>query len=130
MVPGYDGDRPGFQEALHEEINRLPMAYRTAVVLCVLEDQPAGQVARQLRWPVGVVRKRLSRALASLRVRLARRGYLLSWDGPTPEFLGDLAADLPESLIDSTVAAVTREPRSPNPPSLPPAVRTTSGGRE
>jgi len=60
--------------ALHEELARLPQKYREPVVLCYLEGRTYQDVANQLRWPIGTVKVRLSRARGMLRGRLARRG--------------------------------------------------------
>ena len=59
---------------LHEEIGRLPERYRAAVVLCYLEGHTCEDAARVLRWPVGTVKSRLSRARERLRNRLTRLG--------------------------------------------------------
>jgi RNA polymerase sigma factor (sigma-70 family) len=63
---------------LHEEVNRLPERYRSAVVLCYLEGRTNEEAAAILRWPVGTVKGRLSRAREMLRSRLTRRGLALS----------------------------------------------------
>ncbi len=59
---------------LHEEIDRLPVNYRAAVVLCYLQGLTHDQTADQLGWPVGTVRSRLARARDRLRIGLTRRG--------------------------------------------------------
>ncbi len=59
---------------LHEEIGRLPERYRAAVVLCYLEGLTCGAAARQLGWPVGTVKSRLSRGRERLLRGLIRRG--------------------------------------------------------
>jgi RNA polymerase sigma factor (sigma-70 family) len=75
-----EGD-PAWRElrpVLHEEVNRLPEKYRSAVVLCYLEGRTNEEAAELLRWPVGMVKGRLSRARELLRSRLTRRGLALS----------------------------------------------------
>ena len=59
---------------IHQEIDRLPDRYRRPVVLCYLEGQTHEEAARQLKWPIGTVKGRLSRARELLRSRLLRRG--------------------------------------------------------
>jgi RNA polymerase sigma factor (sigma-70 family) len=64
-------------EALHDEIGRLPVAFRLPVVLCYFEGLTVEEAARQLRWPHGTVRSRLARARDKLRHGLTRRGVVL-----------------------------------------------------
>ena len=63
---------------LHAEVDRLPEKYRLPVILCYLEGKTNEEVAELLRWPVGTVKGRLSRARDLLRSRLMRRGLGLS----------------------------------------------------
>jgi RNA polymerase sigma factor (sigma-70 family) len=72
--PAWNELRP----VLHDEVNRLPEKYRSAVVLCYLEGRTNEEAAAMLRWPVGTVKGRLSRARDLLRSRLTRRGLALS----------------------------------------------------
>jgi RNA polymerase sigma factor (sigma-70 family) len=79
---------PGLQEhavawnelrpVLHAEVERLPERYRIPVILSYLEGKTNEEVAELLRWPVGTVKGRLSRARDLLRSRLMRRGLSLS----------------------------------------------------
>jgi RNA polymerase sigma factor (sigma-70 family) len=98
------------QPVLHEEIRRLPIKYRAPVVLCYLESKTNEEAARQLSWPVGTVKARLSRARDMLRMRLERRGMggadgLLAEASPAAR---NTASILPIFLLDSTVRAAMR----------------------
>ena len=64
-------------EALHDEIDRLPVAFRLPVVLCYFEGLTLDEAARRLRWPSGTLRSRLARARDKLRRGLTRRGVVL-----------------------------------------------------
>ena len=44
-------------QALHDEIDRLPRTFRTAVVLCYIEGLTVEEAAQRLRWPAGTVSK-------------------------------------------------------------------------
>jgi RNA polymerase sigma factor (sigma-70 family) len=91
---------------LHEELGRLPEKYRTAVVLCDLEGLTQEQAARQLGWPAGTVRSRLSRGRDQLRGRLSRRGLappaVLAGSSPLVEW------KLVSPLVETTVQAALR----------------------
>jgi RNA polymerase sigma factor (sigma-70 family) len=105
--------RPGGAEGeadlgplLHEEVNRLPEKYRVPVLLCYLQGRTNEQAARELAWPVGTVKGRLTRARALLRGRLVRRGVGLS--------LGILGTALTQSLAPAAIppALLVRTVRS------------------
>ena len=49
-------------EALHQEIERLPARYRTAIVLCDLQGLTHEEAARRLGRRVGTIGSQLSRA--------------------------------------------------------------------
>jgi RNA polymerase sigma factor (sigma-70 family) len=102
MAATVTNDNHGWVElrpVLHEEVNRLPERYRLPVILCYLEGKTNEEVAEQLKWPVGTVKGRLSRARDLLRSRLTRRGLALS------------AAFLVTALANGTVIAEVVPPR-------------------
>ncbi len=59
---------------LLEEIDRLPGKYRSAIVLCELEERTHQEVATELGVQLNTVSTRVSRARKLLRSRLVRRG--------------------------------------------------------
>ncbi len=95
--------------AIDEEVDRLPPAYRSVVVLCHLEGLTREHAASTLGCPVGTVNSRLSRAGGLLKSRLTRRGLapasaaLSAWL-TAPE----ASAAVPPKLAGATVAASTR----------------------
>ena len=93
-----------WEQALHEEIARLPERYRTPMVLCSLEGLTQEQVSQQLRWPVGTVKSRLARGRERLRERLTRRGLVDGVAG-TGLLLAVKPAPMPATLMDSTIQA-------------------------
>ena len=60
--------------AVHEEVQRLPDAERTAFVLCDLEGVSQPDAAARLGWPLGSLSGRLCKARQRLLERLTARG--------------------------------------------------------
>ena len=103
-----EGDPGGVPDdrdvAIHEEVGRLPEAFRKAVVLCDLEGLTHEEAARRLGWPVGTVKSRQSRGRERLRGGLIRRGLAPVTGGVAAALATTPArAAVAESLVASTV---------------------------
>ena len=66
------------QAALNEELCRLPERYRVVLVLCYLEGMTRSEAAEEMESTEAAVKALLARARNMLRIRLTRRGILLS----------------------------------------------------
>jgi RNA polymerase sigma factor (sigma-70 family) len=91
---------------LDEAIAELPEKYRSALVLCYLEDHTHEEAARRLGCRLTTLRSRVARGRERLRIALLRRGLALS----SAAFLAALAtsaaqAALPPSLRIRTLTA-------------------------
>ena len=91
---------------LDRELNRLPAAYRAAVICCDLQGCSRADAARQLGWPEGTLKVRLMRARSLLAKRLTRQGVVLS-AGTLAVLLSQKAASaaVPAALLSSTAKA-------------------------
>ncbi len=101
-------------EALHVEIDRLPEAFRSPVVLCYFEGLTLDQAAARLGCPAGTLRSRLARAREKLRRALTRRGVALS--GAALAAVLDArpaAASVSPHLCDVIARAAIRFPARP-----------------
>jgi RNA polymerase sigma factor (sigma-70 family) len=105
--PDADHDRSEFRPILHDEVGRLPEKYRAPIVLCYFEGRSHEEAARELDWPIGTVKGRLSRARNLLQSRLVRRGVALGL-GLVAFLETEVEAAVPESLVESTVRAAAR----------------------
>ncbi len=67
--------------ALDVELAKLPVKFRDAVVLCVLEGRSLKDVAGSLGVPVGTLASRLARGRRMLADRLRERGFAVTGTG-------------------------------------------------
>ncbi len=92
--------------ALDEELARLPDKYRSALVLCYLEEKSREEAARQLGCPLATLKSRLRRGRALMRAALARRGLTLSSALFASAVVGNTSrAAVPAMLARSTLDA-------------------------
>src|SRR5271166_6016285 len=107
-------DQPNLDELraiLDEELARLPVRYRGALVLCELDGLPRRVAAARLGIPEGTLSSQLARAKDLLRRRLVRRGLALSALALNGAFERESEAGrfvVPLTLVDSTIRAASR----------------------
>ena len=92
-----DGIGSGWEQALHEEINRLPERYRVAIVLCDLEGHTCEEAARRIGRPVGTVKCWRARGRERLRQRLIRSGLT-----PSSALGAAIGGDAARATIEGT----------------------------
>jgi RNA polymerase sigma factor (sigma-70 family) len=101
-------ESPGAEQALQEEIGRLPESLRTPLILCCLEGESYDFAARRLGVRESTLRGRLHRARRRLESRLKRRGLLAPLAARLADPRGLICPPLPSSLIESTTQFATR----------------------
>ncbi len=103
-----DSERPIAEQALHEEIARLPESYRAPIVLCGLQGLSYDLAARRLGVSEPTLRGRLHRARKRLATRLQRRGVGAPFVAGAIESQYVPLSPLPSSLVESTIQIASR----------------------
>jgi RNA polymerase sigma factor (sigma-70 family) len=91
-----DIERSDWRAVLDRELERLPVRYREAFILCHLEGRAQEDAARELGCPLGTLHSRLARAKVLLRARLR------AWSVAIPAVA---AGTVSARLVHATVAA-------------------------
>ncbi len=120
-------EQSDLKAALDAEIARLPVRYRSVVMLCYLEGLSRQQAARRLRCPVGTVECRLHRARLRLRSGLIRRGLAPAAGVLAGMLEQTVRADVPLDLLRRSVDSVARIPAGNAVIRAAPAVETLVG---
>jgi RNA polymerase sigma factor (sigma-70 family) len=97
------------RQLVDEELQRLPDAPRSALVLCCLENKTQQEAAHLLGWSKGTLRRRLEQGREMLRQRLLARG-LTPMAALTASLFaeGDASAIVPAALADATIRIASR----------------------
>ena len=93
---------PEMGELLDQELSRLPSKYRSPLVLCYLEGRTHEEAARELKWPVGTVKGRLSRA-GPAAISAHSQGDGASRRCPRSLLASEAKASLERPLLERTV---------------------------
>ena len=107
--PASEAERSELCAVVGEEVNGLPIKYRSAVELCHLQGMTYDQAAQLLDWPVATVKNRLTKGRLRLRARLVRRGVAPGavTVGVTTVLTDRARAAIPQELVQSTARAAS-----------------------
>lgn len=104
LNPPDRGSRPGRDDELDLELERLPDRLRHPLVLCYLQGRTVDEAAMVLGWPRGSVAAYLSRGKDLLRQRLLRRGWVCAAVAAVLSAPADAAALPPADLLPRALA--------------------------
>jgi RNA polymerase sigma factor (sigma-70 family) len=91
------------QSVVDHELAMLPAKFRAPLVLCCLEGLARDEAAKQLNWPVNLVKSRLEQGRELLRRRLTSRGLTLPAGLLSVGLLGTAAQAVQPALVSATV---------------------------
>ena len=94
-------------EALHDEIQRLPVVFRLPVVLCYIEGLTVEEAARQLRWPRGTV-SAAARCAIDFAAASMRRGVVCPPPPPLCCYPKPTRAAISSSLCETRPSSAIR----------------------
>ncbi|MDP8205854.1 MAG: sigma-70 family RNA polymerase sigma factor [Candidatus Electryonea clarkiae] len=70
--PENDAEREEIRRVVMEEMEKLPKAYRAAVILRDINDKTYDEIAEILRVPVGTIKSRVNRGRTQLKKKLGK----------------------------------------------------------
>jgi RNA polymerase sigma factor (sigma-70 family) len=86
-----------------EELQALPSSERLALVLCYLQSKTRDEAAREVGCSTSTLKRRLERGKERLRLRLSRRGVVLSAAALAALFTEQAGAAVPAVLVHAAV---------------------------
>src|SRR5438105_4044840 len=91
-----------FWAIIHEELARMPLPLREALLLCDLNGQSHARTAESLGLAKGTITKRLAKAREELATRLKRRGITLGAGALATMIATQVRASVPAPLLLET----------------------------
>ncbi len=89
---------------IDDELNKLPVHLRQAIIACDISGKSRSQAAQQLGWPEGTVAKRLAKARQELARQLTQRGVTLGVAGLAAGWAAEACSAIPSRLVTETIS--------------------------